>query len=92
VDLTPYGETHFIRVSLFNVRVIIVIIRVPVVELLRQVVTGRILVLKYLLSGTGGHLWPYPVVPDIKCHCFLMSGLQWCLLGTESPRPQLLGA
>jgi hypothetical protein len=45
----------FIEVSLSNVRVIMVIMRVLVVELLCQVVTGWVLVPKGLLSGAPGY-------------------------------------
>jgi hypothetical protein len=66
----------FIRVNLSDVRVIMMIMRVSVVELLCQAATGRLLVLKYLLLGVCGRLWQCVVMPDIKCHCFLRSWLQ----------------
>jgi hypothetical protein len=44
----------FTRTNLSDVRVIMVIMRVPVVELLCQAETGWISVLKYLLSGAHG--------------------------------------
>jgi hypothetical protein len=46
----------FTRASLFNVRVIMVIMRLHMVQLLYQVVTERIPVLKYLLSGARERL------------------------------------
>jgi hypothetical protein len=61
-----------------------VIMHVPMVELLCQVVTRRILVLKYLLSGTRGCLWPCPIAPCIKCHHFMRSQLRWSIPGTET--------
>jgi hypothetical protein len=87
----PYGEAHFYRGKLTDVRVIMAIMRVPVEELLHQVAMGRILVLKYLQSGVHGHLWPCPVIPGIKYLCFLRTRLHWRLPGTESPRSWLLG-
>jgi hypothetical protein len=44
-----------IEVSLSVVRVIMVIIRVLIVELLCQAVTGQVLVLKCLLPDTRGY-------------------------------------
>jgi hypothetical protein len=61
-------KLDFTEVGLFVVRVIMAIMRAPMVELLCQVATGRILVLKYLLSGMCRNLWPCPIMPDIKCH------------------------
>jgi hypothetical protein len=75
----------FTRVSLSDVRVIMTIMHVAVEELLHQAATGWIPVLKYLLSGACGHLWPCPVMPDIKCRSFPKTRLQWCLPGIESP-------
>jgi hypothetical protein len=46
----------FTKASLFNVRVIMVIMRLHMVQLLYQVVTERIPVLKYLLSGARERL------------------------------------
>jgi hypothetical protein len=46
------------------------VMRVPVVELPCQVSMGRIPVLKCLLSGTCGPLWPCLVVLGIKCRYF----------------------
>jgi hypothetical protein len=73
----------FTRVSLSNVRVIMMIMCVPVVELICQAVMKWIPVLKYLLCGACGHLWPRPIVPCIKCHRFLRFWLRWCLPSTE---------
>jgi hypothetical protein len=44
----------FTRVNLSDIRVIMEIMRVLVVELLCQATTGHILVLKYLLSDAQG--------------------------------------
>jgi hypothetical protein len=67
-------EKHtFTRVNLSNVRVIVSIMRVPMVELLCQELMGYISVLKYLLSGVCGCLWPCPIVPSINCRYFLRS-------------------
>jgi hypothetical protein len=75
----------FIRTNLSDVRVIMTIMRVRVIELLCQMTMRQIPVLKYLPSGACGRLWSCPVVPDIKCCCFPRSWLQWCLPGTVSP-------
>jgi hypothetical protein len=56
----------FIEVSLSNVRVIMVIMRVLVVELLCQVVTGWVLVPKGLLPGAPGYQWLRPILSSIK--------------------------
>jgi hypothetical protein len=61
-------KLDFTEVGLFVVRVIMAIMRAPMEELLCQVATGRILVLKYLLSGMRRNLWPCPIMPGIKCH------------------------
>jgi hypothetical protein len=65
----------FTRESLSDVRVIMVIMCVLVEDLICQVVTGRISVLKYLMSGARGRQWPCPVVPGIKCRFFLRTRL-----------------
>jgi hypothetical protein len=62
-----------------------VIMRVLVEELLCQAVTGRILVLKCSLSDAHGLLWLCPIVPGMKCHCFLRTQLQLRLPGTGEP-------
>jgi hypothetical protein len=49
-------NSAFIGVNLSNVRVIMAIMHVPVIESLCQATTGRILVLKYMLSSACGHL------------------------------------
>jgi hypothetical protein len=82
----------FTRVSLSDVRVIMMIMLILVVELLCQAAMGWISVLKYLLSGTDGRLWPHPVVLGIKCCCFLRSWLWWCLPGTEEPPGAAIGS
>jgi hypothetical protein len=64
-------KPDFTGADLYNVRVIMVIAHVPVEELLCQVVTRWIPVLKYLLSGVRGRMWPCPIVSGIKCRCFL---------------------
>jgi hypothetical protein len=79
-------KAAFSKAKLSDVRVIMTIMCVCMVELLCQAPTGWILVLKYLLSGVCGHMWQHPVVADIKYHRFLRSWLPWCLPGTESPR------
>jgi hypothetical protein len=78
-------KSAFTRVSLSNVRVIMTIMYVHVEELLSQAVTGHIPVLKYLLPGVCGCLWPCPVMSDIKCCRFPTSD-------TESPWVRLSGA
>jgi hypothetical protein len=82
----------FTRVSLSNIRVIMAIMHILMVEWLCQETMGCVPVLKYLLSGARGHLWSCPIVSDIKCHRFLRFWLWWCLLGIESPRAWLPGA
>jgi hypothetical protein len=79
-------KLNFTRAFLSDVRVTMVIMRVPVVELLCQAAMGQIPTLKCLLSGVCGCLWPHLVVSNIECHHFLRSRLQWYLPGTESPR------
>jgi hypothetical protein len=61
----------FIKACLSGVRVIMSIIRVPMVELLCQTVMRSPLVLNYLLSGVRGRLRPCLVVAGIKCRRFL---------------------
>jgi hypothetical protein len=56
----------FTRANLSNIRVIMPIMHVPMVEFRCQAATGWIPILKYLLSGTSGHPWPCPIVPSIK--------------------------
>jgi hypothetical protein len=82
----------FTRASLSNVRVIIMIMHVPVVQRLCQTVIGWIPVLKCLLSSACGCLCPCPIVPGIKCCKFLRFWLWWCLLGTKSSCTRLPGA
>jgi hypothetical protein len=48
-----------------------VIMRVPLVELLYQMVMRQIPALEHLLPGARGCLWPCLVMPGIKCHRFL---------------------
>jgi hypothetical protein len=62
-----YGESHPYQVSLSDVRVIMIIICVLVVELLCQVVMGRISALECLLPDAHAHLWLHLV----------MSGIEW---------------
>jgi hypothetical protein len=69
----------FTRASLSGVRVIVVIMRIPLVELLCQAAMGHILVLKYLLSGACGRLWSCLIVPSIKCRRFSRTQLRVAL-------------
>jgi hypothetical protein len=62
----------FTRMDLSDVRVIMVIMDVPVKEMLCQTVMGWIPVLKFIMSGACGHLWPCPITPSIKC-CYFLS-------------------
>jgi hypothetical protein len=73
----------FTRVCLSDVRVIMVIMRVPVVELLCG--DGMASALMYLLSSARECLLPCLFVPDIKCRRFPRTRLCWCLSDTESP-------
>jgi hypothetical protein len=66
----------FTRACLSSARVIGVIIHVPVVELLCQTTMGRLLVHKYLLSGTCGCLLPCHIMTSIKCCLFLRTRLR----------------
>jgi hypothetical protein len=50
------GKSTFTRARLSNVRVIMAIMCVLMMELLCQAVMGHISVLKYLLSGARGRL------------------------------------
>jgi hypothetical protein len=47
----------FTRAHLSNVRVNMMIVRVPLVDLLCQTMMGWILALEYLLPGTHGCMW-----------------------------------
>jgi hypothetical protein len=49
------------------------IMHVVVVELLCQVVMGRILAVECLLSSVRGSLCSCPILSGIKCHCFMRS-------------------
>jgi hypothetical protein len=82
----------FTRPNLSDVRVIMVIMHVLVVELLCQTAMGQISVFKYLKSGVRRCLWPCLVLPNIKCHRFPRSRLSWCFPGTECPRAWMSGA
>jgi hypothetical protein len=73
----------FTRVNLNDVRVIMVITHVLVVELLCQVVMGWIPLLKCPLSSACGWLWLHPVMPDIKYRCFPRIWLHGHLPGTR---------
>jgi hypothetical protein len=54
-------KVAFTRACLSYVRVILVIMLVPLVELLYQTAMGWIPALEYMLLGTRGLLWPHPV-------------------------------
>jgi hypothetical protein len=53
----------FDRVNLSDVRGIIAVMRVPMVEFLCQVSMGRILILTCILLGVRGCLWQNPACP-----------------------------
>jgi hypothetical protein len=59
------------RVGLSDVRVIMVIMCVPLVESLCQEAIGWIPTLEYLLPGMHGGMWPCSVMPDNKNYCFV---------------------
>jgi hypothetical protein len=61
----------FTRACLSYVRVIMVIMRVSMVELMCQMSMGWILALEYVLLGARGFLWPRLIVSGNKCHHFL---------------------
>jgi hypothetical protein len=66
----------FTMVNLSDVRVIMTIMHVHVVELFYQATMGRISVLKWLLSHARGCLWSCPIMTDIKYRHFLRTQLQ----------------
>jgi hypothetical protein len=76
MDQIPYGNPDFTSVSISSVRASMAIMRVPLLELLCKLPMRWISVLIYLLLGVCGHLCPCPIVPGIKCFCFLRSRLQ----------------
>jgi hypothetical protein len=57
----------FDRAFLSNVKVVMEIMSVPVVELLCQAEMGWLSILKYLLSVANGCMWSCIVVPSIRC-------------------------
>jgi DMSO/TMAO reductase YedYZ heme-binding membrane subunit len=69
----------FTRVSLSDVRVIMVIMRILVEELLYQAVMRRIPVLECLLSGSHRCLWLRPILPSIKWHRYPRNLALWPL-------------
>jgi hypothetical protein len=91
MDCTSYGKVCLYH-GVLILRVIMVIMCVPVVELLCQTSMVWLSILKYLLSGTCGCLLSCLVVPGIKCHCFPMTRLRCCLSDTEKPLGWLPGA
>jgi hypothetical protein len=58
----------FTRMSLSDVKLIMISMRVLVEEFLCQAVMEQIPLLKGLLSGARGHLWLRLVLPGIKYH------------------------
>jgi hypothetical protein len=71
VDRILYGEPRSYRASLSDVRVIIAVMCVLMVEMLCQVVMEQIPVLECLLPGTRGRMWSCLVLCDIKWHRYL---------------------
>jgi hypothetical protein len=61
------------------------IMRVPVEELLCQMVMERILVLKCSLLNVCGLLWLHPIMPGIKCRHLLRTLLYWHLPDNGEP-------
>jgi hypothetical protein len=59
---------NFTRICLSYIRVIMMFMRVSMVELLRQIVMGRIPALDCMLSGARGILWPHPISLGNKCY------------------------
>jgi hypothetical protein len=78
VDLIFYGEPYPYQASLSDVRVILAIMRVLMMELPCQAVTGQILGLKCLLSSACGRLWLR----------LILSGIEW----PRGPRIPTLGS
>jgi hypothetical protein len=66
VDQSFYREPCAYRASLSNVKVIMMIIRVLMVELLCQAVIGQIPTLECKLPGTGGCLLFHLILSGIK--------------------------
>jgi hypothetical protein len=66
VDNIFYGELWPYRASLSHVRVIMMIMCILMMELLCQVVTGRIAALECLLLGMCGCLWLCLILSSIK--------------------------
>jgi hypothetical protein len=73
------------RVSLSDVRVIMMIMRVFMKELLYQAVMRQAPVLECMLSGARGNLRLCPIMSGMKWHCFLRAPLQWRIPGTVKP-------
>jgi hypothetical protein len=73
----------FTRANLSDVRVIMAIKRVLMVELLCQAVTGWIPVLECPLSGACGCLWLRPIMSGIKWRSFPRIQLQCRLPSIE---------
>jgi hypothetical protein len=82
----------FTRGHLSNVRVIMEIIRVGLVEMLYQMMIDWIPTLEYLLPDARGCLRPRPVVPGSKCHHFLRPQHWQSLSDTKSPQVERLDA
>jgi hypothetical protein len=78
-------KSAFTRMNLSDVRVVMAIMHVLMGELLCQAVARWISVLEGPLSGARGLLWLRLVMPDIKCHCFSRTQLQWCIPSTGEP-------
>jgi hypothetical protein len=78
MDQNIYGELHPYWASLSDVRVIMMIMYVLMMELQCQAVMERIPALECLLSGTRGHLWL----------CLVLCGIKW----HHHPRTHALGS
>jgi hypothetical protein len=79
-------EKHtFKRMNLSDVRVIMMIMRVLVKDVLCQALMRWIPVLELPLSGVRGRLWLRHVMPGIKWRCFLRTRLHLRLPGTRKP-------
>jgi hypothetical protein len=85
VDRILCGEACPYRVSSSDIRVIITIMRVFMVKLLCQVVTGQVPVLECLLLGTRGRQWLCLVLSDIKWPCYPRIPTLGHLPGTGNP-------
>jgi hypothetical protein len=85
------GNPAPIEESLFDARVIMMIMRVLMVMSLCQVVTGWVPILKCLLLGVRECLWLCPIMPDSRWRCFPRTWLQWLYTVLKRPPGVIAG-